>query len=130
MNATTIVPELPTRLADSLRNSALLIAGLFALAAECRADEPFTPIALQSRIARVQPMTGIVLWTTSEHNRTDAIPLEYSYMKYNDVVAGRGQYDWGSMDRTPARTRSSRLPQRARTASRSNRRQPPSTSPS
>ena len=54
---------------------------------------------LKSRITRTQPMTGIVLWTTSEHNHTDAVQLEYSYMKYGDVVAQRGIYDWTVMDR-------------------------------
>ena len=54
---------------------------------------------LQSLITHVQPMTGIVFWSTSEHNRTDAIQLEYSYMKYGDVVSDRGQYDWSAMDR-------------------------------
>jgi hypothetical protein len=43
-------------------------------------------------------MMGIVLWTTSEHNRSGAIQLEYSYMKYGDVVRDRGQYDWGTME--------------------------------
>ena len=54
--------------------------------AECRAQEQFAAVPLTSRITHVQPMTGIVLWTTSEHNRTDSIQLEYSYMKYGDVV--------------------------------------------
>jgi hypothetical protein len=44
-------------------------------------------------------MTGIVLWTTSEHNETSAIQLEYSYMKYSDIVRERGRYDWRVMDR-------------------------------
>ena len=44
-------------------------------------------------------MTGLVLWTTSEHNRTDAVQLEYSYMKYNAVVKHRGEYDWSSVDK-------------------------------
>ena len=44
-------------------------------------------------------MTGIVLWATSEHNKTNTVQLEYSYMKYNDVVKERGQYDWRVMDR-------------------------------
>ena len=56
-------------------------------------------VPLKSRITHVQPMTGIVLWTTSEHNRTDAIQLEFSYMKYSDVVARRGEYDWAVLER-------------------------------
>lgn len=49
-------------------------------------ESPFKPVPLVSHITHVQPMTGIVLWTTSEQNRTDAVQLEYSYMKYGDVV--------------------------------------------
>ena len=67
--------------------------------AHAQESDRFQPIPLRSRITRVQPMTGIVLWATSEHNKTSAIQLEYSYMKYNDVVKERGQYDWRVMDR-------------------------------
>ena len=75
------------------------IAGLIGAIVDCRADDRFMPVALKSQITRVQPMTGIVLWTTSEHKSTEAVQLEYSYMKYGDVVTGRDQYDWGVMDR-------------------------------
>lgn len=43
-------------------------------------------------------MTGIVLWDTSEHNATDAIQLEYSYMRYSDVVTRHGEYDWAKVE--------------------------------
>jgi len=49
------------------------------------AQEAFHPVSLTSRITHVQPMTGIVLWSTSERNRTEAIQLEYSYMRYNTL---------------------------------------------
>jgi hypothetical protein len=81
-----------------LRTSALILASLL-ISAECRAQERFVPVPLSSRITHVQPMTGLVFWTTSEHNRTASIQLEYSYMKYGDVVRERGQYDWTMMDR-------------------------------
>ncbi len=87
-----------SRLPISFRTALLILASLL-LSIECRAGEQFAPVPLTSRITHVQPMTGIVLWTTSEHNRTDAIQLEYSYMKYGDIVTERGQYDWGKMDR-------------------------------
>src|ERR1700678_2519517 len=74
-------------------------AGLIGAGLDCHGDDRFTPVALKSRIPRGQPMTGIVLWTTSEHKSTEAVQLEYSYMKYGDVVTGRDQYDWGVMDR-------------------------------
>ncbi len=57
------------------------------------------PVPLQSRITRVQPMTGIVMWEDSENSRTDAIALEYSYLRYDDVVKARGQYDWSPVER-------------------------------
>ncbi len=43
-------------------------------------------------------MTGIVLWDTSPHNKTDAIQLEFSYMRYSDVVTRRGEYDWAKVE--------------------------------
>jgi hypothetical protein len=76
-----------------------VLLGLFAGIGQVRGGEPYTAMPLKSRMTHVQPMTGIVLWATSEHNRTDAIQLEYSYMKYNTVVPARGQYDWRVMDR-------------------------------
>jgi len=62
-------------------------------------DEGLRPVPLQSKVTRVQPMTGIVLWSDSEHVRTDAIQLEFSYMKYGDVVARAGEYDWAAVER-------------------------------
>lgn len=61
--------------------------------------EELRPVPLRSKVTRVQPMTGIVFWSDSEHVRTDAIQLEFSYMKYGDVVARAGEYDWTSVER-------------------------------
>ena len=36
---------------------------------------------------RVQPWTGVVLWTDHAENNTPAIQLEYSYVGYNQVVS-------------------------------------------
>lgn len=44
-------------------------------------------------------MTGIVLWTDSEHAATDAIQLEYSYMKYSDIVSQADTFNWAAVDR-------------------------------
>jgi hypothetical protein len=44
-------------------------------------------------------MTGIVFWDTSPHNDADAIQLEYSYMRYGDVVSRQGEYDWSPVER-------------------------------
>jgi hypothetical protein len=76
-----------------------VVVGMIGGIIECRADERFMPVALKSQITRVQPMTGLVLWTTSEHKNTDAVQLEYSYMKYGDVATGRDQYDWRVLER-------------------------------
>ncbi|MBQ3767304.1 MAG: DUF4832 domain-containing protein [Bacteroidales bacterium] len=54
----------------------------------------YTQVALSSQIQGVQPMTGIVLWTTNDKKDTDAIQLEYSYMLYNEVCKEKDVYDW------------------------------------
>lgn len=56
-------------------------------------------VALNSQISGVQPMTGIVLWTTSDKKKTDSIQLEFSYMLYNEVCHGKDNYDWTAMDK-------------------------------
>jgi hypothetical protein len=65
----------------------------------CQAQDTVASVPLESQITHVQPMTGLVLWTTSPHNRTSAIQLEFSYMKYDSVVRERSLYDWSVMDR-------------------------------
>ena len=62
-------------------------------------SEKFQNISLKSSIKGVQPMTGIVLWEELNNKDTDAIQLEYSYMRYNDVVKEKGQYDWTIVDK-------------------------------
>jgi hypothetical protein len=87
----------------SLRDSLVLVPLAtvlnLSLAACAQAEEPYQPVVIKSRIEHVQPMTGIVLWTTSEHNRTNVIQLEYSYMKYRDIVKQKGVYDWSKMEK-------------------------------
>lgn len=56
-------------------------------------------IALQSKISTVQPMTGIVLWTTNEKVKTTPIQLEYSYMTYAEIVESEGVFDWSKLER-------------------------------
>ncbi len=92
------MPTTRTRLRILLTTSTLILASLIG-SERCRAQDQLAPVPLTSRITHVQPMTGIVLWTTSEHTRTNAIQLEYSYMKYGDIVTERGRYDWFPMDR-------------------------------
>jgi hypothetical protein len=62
-------------------------------------QDDLRPLPLESKVTHVQPMTGIVLWSDSEHVKTDAIQLEFSYMKYGDVVARAGDYDWSAVER-------------------------------
>ncbi len=83
------------RTTAALASCLLILPGL-AFAQEA---ERFEPVPLRSRITHVQPMTGMVLWASSEHARTNAVQLEFSYMKYGDVVRERGRYNWRVMDR-------------------------------
>lgn len=55
-------------------------------------------ITLSSKIENVQPMTGIVFWSSPPDELSDVISLEYSYMHYNDVVKSEDVYDWTAVD--------------------------------
>jgi len=61
---------------------------------ETSRENKFRTIPLKSQITGVQPMTGMVLWEQLNNKGTDAIQMEYSYMRYNDVVKEKGVYDW------------------------------------
>ncbi len=56
-------------------------------------------IPLASSIDKVQPMTGIVLWSDHDQAATDAIALEYRYCGYDEVVQPNGQYNFAKIDR-------------------------------
>ena len=75
--------------------TALLLLAL--ISSDLSADE-FRPQRLQSTISNVQPMTGIVLWSTNEAAATAPIQLEYAYLKYNQVVQEKGKYDWQAVE--------------------------------
>lgn len=62
------------------------------------ADE-LRPVPLVSRIANVQPMTGIVLWNTNPEVAKAPIQLEFCYVKYDQVVRENGQYDWEPVEK-------------------------------
>ncbi len=62
-----------------------------------RADD-LRPVPLVSKIANVQPMTGIVLWSTNPEAARVPIQLEYAYVRYDQVVRGKGQYDWAPIE--------------------------------
>ena len=74
-----------------------MACGLAIVMLSAQAD--LRPVALERRVTSVQPMTGIVMWEGSKNSATDAIQLEYSYMRYGDVVKSRGEYDWTPVER-------------------------------
>lgn len=80
------------------------LVALTAVFYACNSDEPvdnmpaMRSVPLVSEITEVQPMTGIVYWTTNPQNNTDAISLEYSYLLYSDIVSQKGQYDWSAFE--------------------------------
>lgn len=61
-------------------------------------ESAWRSVSVTSRVAAVQPMTGIVLWATNPRVATDAIQLEYSYLRYADIVTGPQAYDWTVVD--------------------------------
>jgi hypothetical protein len=61
--------------------------------------EEFHPIRLHGTITKVQPLTGLVMWESSNNSHSDSIQLEYSYMHYGDVVLGKGNYDWSPVEK-------------------------------
>ncbi|MBL8818239.1 MAG: hypothetical protein JNL58_19585 [Planctomyces sp.] len=58
-----------------------------------QADD-YRPVAIRSDLTGVQPMTGLVLWTTNESVRTAPIQLEYTYLSYAQIVRQKGEYNW------------------------------------
>jgi len=79
---------------------AVFFLGSVGFEPNCIADDgELRDVALSSSITKVQPMTGIVLWSDNEAADSDAIQLEYSYMRYDDVIIGPNKYDWSVVDR-------------------------------
>lgn len=85
---------MPSRLIDRFTPWLLVL-----VVSSAGADD-WRPVPLRSRIENVQPQTGIVLWMTGADVDPATIQLEYSYMKYDDVVSVRGEYDWSAVERT------------------------------
>ena len=81
---------------SNLQLLALLIA--ITPAPQAVLAQPERNLRLQSEITRVQPMTGIVLWTDHDKVATDAISLEYRYCGYDEVVQPDGSYDYSKLD--------------------------------
>lgn len=75
------------------------MAACLALAVATRLSaSDFRPVALVSQITDVQPMTGIVLWSTNSAVKTAPIQLEYSYLTYAQVVSQKGRYNWAPVE--------------------------------
>ena len=82
------------------RRTANFAVWLSCLLPLCASDDTsLRPIPLKSTIAKVQPMTGIVLWDTSDHLDNQAIQLEFSYLGYGRMVTPEGDWDWSLVDR-------------------------------
>ena len=60
--------------------------------------QEFRSITVPGKITDVQPMTGIVFWTSSEEVETKDIQLEFSYMLYSDIVSQKDIYNWKKVD--------------------------------
>lgn len=83
------------------RPRAAWVAAAIVLAAApvaAAAEDP-RPVPLTARVGEVQPMTGIVLWTTNPTAATAPIQLEFAYLAYRDVVDAHGGYDWTPVER-------------------------------
>ena len=76
----------------------LLVWVLFLATGPLFSQEGFIDLFPDDVISDVQPMTGIVFWTTSGHVDTDVISLEFSYMLYDHVVQDSGVYNWDEVD--------------------------------
>lgn len=61
-------------------------------------DDAGERVPLSASLTGVQPMTGIVLWTTSGSKTKSYVQLEYAYMLYNDVCKEKDVFDWSPMD--------------------------------
>jgi hypothetical protein len=60
--------------------------------------DDWVEITITDSIENVQPMTGIVYWTTSSNVTSEAISLEFSYMLFNAIVQDSAVYDWGPVE--------------------------------
>ena len=83
----------------TIRNT-LIVAMTFA--ALMAMDRPvlaqWRSVPITRTLDGVAPWTGIVLWTDHDKNQSDAIQLEYTYVRYDAVALEQGTYDWSSVD--------------------------------
>lgn len=60
--------------------------------------DDYTPVAIESKVTKVQPMTGIVTWAENGYKK-EWITLEFSYMLYNQVCKEKDVFDWSPMEK-------------------------------
>lgn len=68
---------------------------------EGNSNNHFVAVHLRSEINRVQPMTGIVFWSdnlSALNALGNNVQLEFSYLRYRDVVTTLGTYNWNLVD--------------------------------
>lgn len=75
-----------------MRRLLLRFAISLSMATASIAQTTWRSVTLSGTVDQVQPWTGIVLWSDHEQVANDAIALEYSYVKYNDVVDASGEW--------------------------------------
>jgi hypothetical protein len=65
-------------------------------------SQTYRNVPVNNTITEVQPMTGIVMWHNNGNanylQSTDAVTLEFAYMKYNDIVKQKGVYNWSVLE--------------------------------
>jgi hypothetical protein len=76
----------------------VLVLAFLVLSQPSHAAADLRPVPLQSSITQVQPMTGIVLWSTNSQRGSAPIQLEFAYLGYDQVVDAEGHYDWAEVE--------------------------------
>jgi hypothetical protein len=84
---------------QSVPSSPLLVSTLLLLATPIAIGQEFRPLAVQSRVTQVQPLTGIALWAANENAPKTPIQLEFAYVGYSDVIRGPDDYSFEFVDR-------------------------------
>ncbi len=79
-------------------NYVCAVVSMIALFSGLAHAETWRPLALNSSIDQVQPMTGLVVWHNNEHADSDAIRLEFAYMLFSHVVDAEGNYNWSAVE--------------------------------
>lgn len=79
--------------------SSFRAAGFLVWMAAAASGQEWKPFQVKPTTPEVQPMTGIVLWSDSEHAAEAPIQLEFCYLPYSAVMKGPDSYDWAPVDK-------------------------------